>query len=299
MKLHFEEESLSKKQECSALTSNLEGTALNCVMAKRTNERDSARKIFDILLNRFGSGVQGHQAMVKFEKRRQRDDESIDKFLDDLELLRRRSNPDERISERNLAIASKFMDGVKSEELKTMLATHFTLLSLDQVPTPDDLRMKSREYLLIKPRAQNRYSNYGNYSGTNTGANSSWYKPRDDMDKRRSCANCGSMDHHVSACSAYKQNMKAIGYFLDDVDATEEDHEENVRGLIMKYGPRCFFCNLEGHFKSDCTQFWDAVADGKHPRHQGQSSTSDERGRVSEKRDDTEHLYDQEGEDTA
>ena len=271
MKLHFEEKNLSKKQECSALTSNLEGTALSCVMAKRANERDSARKIFDILLNRFGSGVQGHQAMVKFEKRRQRDEESIDKFLDDLELLRRRSNPDERISERNLAIASKFMDGVRSEELKTMLATHFTLL-LDQVPTPDDLRMKSREYLLIKPRAQNCYSNYGNYSGTNTGActgaNSSWYKPRDDMDKRRSCANCGSMDHHVSACSAYKQNMKAIGYFLEDADATDEDHEEYVRGLIMKYGARCFFCNLEGHFKSDCIQFWDAVADAKHPRHE-------------------------------
>ena len=263
----IEEENLSKKQECSALTSNLEGTALSCVMAKRANERDSARKIFDILLNRFGSGVQGHQAMVKFEKRRQRDDESIDKFLNDLELLRRRSNTDEKISERNLAIASKFMDGVRSEELKTMLATHFTL-SLDQVPTPDDLRMKSRDYLLIKPRAQNRYSNYGNYSGTNTGANSSWYKPRDDMDKRRSCANCGSMDHHVSACSAYKQNMKAIGYFLEDADATDEDHEEYVRGLIMKYGPRCFFCNLEGHFKSDCTQFWDAVADAKHPRHE-------------------------------
>ena len=218
-------QSLSKKQECSALKRNLEGTALNCVMAKRANERDCARKIFDILLNRFGSGVQKHQAMVKFEKRRQRDDESIDKFLDDLELLRRRSNHDEIISERNLAIASKFMDGVRSEELKTMLATHFTL-SLDQVPTPDDLLKKSREYLFIKPRAQNRYSNYGNYSGTNTGANSSWYKPRDDMDKRRSCANCGSMDHHVSACSAYKQNMKAIGYFLDDVDATDEDHEE-------------------------------------------------------------------------
>ena len=29
--------------------------------------------------------------MVKVEKRRQRDEESIDKFLDDLELLRRRS----------------------------------------------------------------------------------------------------------------------------------------------------------------------------------------------------------------
>ena len=154
------------------MTSNLEGTALNCIMAKRANEGNSARKIFDILLNRFGSGVQGHQAMVNFEKRRQRDDESIDKLLDDLELFRRRSNPDERISERNLAIASKFMDGVKSDELKIMLATHFTL-SLDQVPTADDLRMKSREYFFMKLRAQNPYSNYGNYSGINTGANSS------------------------------------------------------------------------------------------------------------------------------
>ena len=84
MKLHFEEESLSKEQECSALRSKLEGTALNSVMAKRANEIDSARKIFDILLNRFGSGVQGHQAMVKLEKRRERDDESIDKVLNDL-----------------------------------------------------------------------------------------------------------------------------------------------------------------------------------------------------------------------
>ena len=25
-------------------------------------------------------------------------------------------------------------------------------------------------------------------------------------------------------------------------------------------------CNLEGHFKSDCPQFWDGVADIKHPR---------------------------------
>ena len=153
MKVHFEEENLSKKQECSALASNLEGTALSYVMAKMTNERDSARKIFDILLNRFGCCVQGRQAMGKFEKRQQRDEESMDKFLDDLDLLRRRSNPDERISERHLAIASKFMDGVTSDELKTMLATHFTL-SQDQMPTPDDLRMKSRDYLLIKPRAQ-------------------------------------------------------------------------------------------------------------------------------------------------
>ena len=95
MKLHFEEEYLSERQDCCALTSKLEGTALNCVMAKKQYQRDTAEKIFEILLNRFGSGVQGHQTKMRFEKRRQREDETIDKFLDDLEMLRRRSKPDE------------------------------------------------------------------------------------------------------------------------------------------------------------------------------------------------------------
>ena len=72
MKLHFEEKDLSERQECSALTSSLEKTGLNCVMAKNQNQRDTAEKIFEILLICFGSGVQGHQAMLRFEKWRQR-----------------------------------------------------------------------------------------------------------------------------------------------------------------------------------------------------------------------------------
>ena len=71
-------EDLSERQECSALTSNLEGTALNCVMAKTQNQRDTAEKIFEILLNRFGSGMQGHQAMMRFDKWRQREYVTID-----------------------------------------------------------------------------------------------------------------------------------------------------------------------------------------------------------------------------
>ena len=145
-KLNFEEEDLSEKQECSALASNLEWTALNCVMAKKQYQRDTAEKIFEILLNRFASRVQGHQAMNRFEKWRHREDETIDKFLDDLEMLRRRSQPDESNRRLNLAVASKFIGGVKNDELRTMLATHYAPLSTNE-PTPEELRLKSKEYL--------------------------------------------------------------------------------------------------------------------------------------------------------
>ena len=51
MKLPCEEEDLTERQECSALTSNLEGTALNCVMPKKQYQWDTAEKNFEILLN--------------------------------------------------------------------------------------------------------------------------------------------------------------------------------------------------------------------------------------------------------
>ena len=32
------------------------------------------------------------------------------------------------------------------------------------------------------------------------------------MNKRRSCAKCGSAYHHVANCTTYKQDMKSLGY---------------------------------------------------------------------------------------
>ena len=76
------------------------------------------------------------------------------------------------------------------------------------------------------------------------------------MDNRR-------MYQHVQLTSWHD----AIGFCLEDEDASKIDHEDFMRRLITKFGPRCFFCNLKGHFRSDFTQIWDAVADIKHHRH--------------------------------
>ena len=183
--------------------------------------------------------------MMRFEKRKQREDGTVDKFLDNLDMPRRRSQPDESNRKMNQAVASKFIDGVKNEELRTMLAAHYTLLSTN-APTPEELRLKSKEYLLLKPLSRSDYyeNNYGNFNNGPTNQGNNWYKPRDDMNKRSSCANCSSTDHHVSACPAYKQGMKVIGFSLEDEDASEVDHEDFMRGLIAKFGQSCFFCNL-------------------------------------------------------
>ena len=102
-----------EKHICTAILSNLESTALKCAVAKKEKERNTADKIFEVLLNRFGSLMKGHQAMKRFKKRRQRDDETIDQFLDNLESLRRRSDPEESSNRRNSSIASKFSSSTR------------------------------------------------------------------------------------------------------------------------------------------------------------------------------------------
>ena len=56
--------------------------------------------------------------------------------------------------------------------------------------------------------------------------------------------------------------------------------------MIAKFGPRCFLCKLKSLFKSDCLQFWFAVAEVKHPRLKGQQGTPDERGRSTHEREE-------------
>ena len=79
--------------------------------------------------------MKGHQTMMRFEKEDRGTKSQSVGFLDDLESLKRRSDPEESTNRRNFSIPSKFIDEVKSDDLRTMLATYYTL-SKDNAPIP-------------------------------------------------------------------------------------------------------------------------------------------------------------------
>ena len=164
--------------------------------------------------------------MMRFEKRRQGEDKTIDKFLDDLEIVRRRSQQDESNSRMDLAVATKLIDGVKNDEFMIILTTHYTPLSTN-APTLEELRLKSKKNLLLKPLMRSSYykNNHGNFNHGPANQGNNWHKPSDDRDKRRSFANCSSTDHPLAACPTDKQGIKAICFSLE---------EEDARKMIMK-----------------------------------------------------------------
>ena len=69
------------------------------------------------------------------------------------------------------------------------------------------------------------------------------------MDKRRTCENCWSADHHLEDCFLYTQEMKSLGYDHDS-DEMKQMHEIDFNsGLFTKIGARFFFCSQESHFR--------------------------------------------------
>ena len=61
------------------------------------------------------------------------------------------------------------------------------------------------------------------------------------MEKRRSCANCGSSVHHVADCTTYQQGSKGLGSEPEEKNISQTEENEFYSGLIIKIGARCFF----------------------------------------------------------
>ena len=116
-------------------------------------------------------------------------------------------------------------------------------------PSRDETKVKR---VHINEPKKYSYSEGRNLQGGSQAQRSSRYKLRDDMDKRRFCANCGSADHHVAHCTTYKQGMKNLGYAPEEEDMNHTEERE-------------FYS--EGHFRMDFPLFWEAVKNQNHPKH--------------------------------
>ena len=73
------------------------------------------------------------------------------------------------------------------------------------------------------------------------------------MDRCRSCANCGSANHHLVDCTTYKQGMESLGYASEEEDMSQTEEHQFYSGFIIKIGDQ------EGHFRMDCLLFLEAV----------------------------------------
>ena len=69
-------------------------------------------------------------------------------------------------------------------DLRTMLRARFYTLLKDNAPTPEEMRQKSREYKSMSPKTYS-FSDGRILQGSSQQQRSTWYKPRDDMEKRR------------------------------------------------------------------------------------------------------------------
>ena len=98
-------------------------------------------------------------------------------------------------------------------------------------------KTNSREYILIKSKKYS-FSDSRKLQRGSQQQRSSCYKPKDDMNKRRSCANFGSADHHVMDCTTYKQGVKTSGYTPDEEDMNQLEEHEFYSGLIIKIAAR-------------------------------------------------------------
>ena len=100
----------------------LENEARDYVTNKSEAERDTDEKVFALLARRFGTGSNKIQIQQQFRTRNQTPDEDYMQYLDALEGLRSQGFPNEEVAVRRYKIMQRFIEGVRSFELKRNLA---------------------------------------------------------------------------------------------------------------------------------------------------------------------------------
>ena len=137
----------------------LENEARDYITNKSEAERDTDEKVFALLARRFGTGSNKIQIQQQFRTRNQSPDEVYMQYLDALEGLRSQGFPNEEVAARRYEIMQKFIEGVRSYELKRNLALMYAQEQyVDTPPTVEALPFTVQQYLRM--RGSTRSENY-------------------------------------------------------------------------------------------------------------------------------------------
>ena len=208
----------------------LENEAQDYIMNKSEAERDTDEKVFALLARRFGTGSSKFQIQQQFRTRNQSDNEDYMQYLDALEGLRSQGFPNEDVTVRRYEIMQRFIEGVRSFELKRNLALMYAQEQyVDTPPTVEALRFTVQQYLHMRgpirsenypaPQQQQQplLARQQNPILAAAPQAPNWQLPPQPVAVRqqppkpsRACVNCGDPSHFVVNCTLKDRARKPM-----------------------------------------------------------------------------------------
>ena len=208
----------------------LENEAQDYIMNKSEAERDTDEKVFALLARRFGTGSSKFQIQQQFRTRNQSDNEDYMQYLDALEGLRSQGFPNEDVTVRRYEIMQRFIEGVRSFELKRNLALMYAQEQyVDTPPTVEALRFTVQQYLHMRgPIRSENYpapqqhqepllASHQNPILAAAPQAPNWQLPPQPVAVRqqppkpsRACVNCGDPSHFVADCTLKDRAHKPV-----------------------------------------------------------------------------------------
>ena len=135
----------------------LDGEARNYIMNKPAPEINDPEAVLRLLNNRFGTGASKALIRTSFASRMQKPEESLMQYMDALESLRSKGFPDESMATRRYEIMQRFIKGVRSSELNSMLSIKYSDEKfIEDPPTEEQLRFTVHEFNRMREYTQAR-----------------------------------------------------------------------------------------------------------------------------------------------
>ena len=262
----------------------LENEARDYITNKSEAERDTDEKVFALLAKRFGTVSNKIQIQQQFRTRNQSPDEDYMQYLDASEGLRSQGFPNEEVAVRRYEIMQRFIEGVRSFELKRNLALMYALEQyVDTPPTVEALRFTVQQYLRMRGSArsetypaplqqeqQDAPTNQRNQiQSPAPQAPNAQQIPQQPaafrQQPQRTCFNCADPSHFVADYPLKDRARKPVQQVINSCRmnmAGEWVCPSNPRGMNDNMMPAalpeqgttsfCVNCGHTGHVASDC-----------------------------------------------